>query len=84
MSKSNGGGSLDVGGSLDRSRVASIPNPEVAPKERRWRFSAAYKLRIVEEAAHFRSRGRSGRYSANRRLAAVSTSSATLGWNGKQ
>ncbi len=65
MSKLNGGGSLDVGGSLDSSRVtslssASIPDPEVAPKEGRRRFSAAYKLRIVEEASRCSEPGEIG------------------------
>ena len=65
MSKSNSADSLDVGGSLDSDRMTSlsstsIPNPEVAPKERRRRFSAAYKLRIVEEAARCSEPGEIG------------------------
>ena len=65
MSKSNGDGSVNGGGSLDSGCVTSlsstsIPDPEVMPKEGRRRFSAAYKLRIVEEAARCSETGEIG------------------------
>ena len=39
---------LDRGGGVS---PGAAPDPEVAPRARRRRFSAAYKLRVVEQAA---------------------------------
>jgi transposase len=39
---------------------ARVPEPEVLPRAKRRQFSAAYKLRIVEEADHCAERGQIG------------------------
>jgi transposase len=46
--------------SSNGSEPVARPDPEVVPKARRRRFSADYKLRIVEEADHCTERGQIG------------------------
>jgi uncharacterized cupin superfamily protein len=42
-----------------RESLASIPGPEVVPKAKRRKFSAAYKRRILEDAEQHHRDGKS-------------------------
>ena len=44
----------------ESERQAQLPEPEVLPRAKRRRFSAAYKLRILEEADRCTERGQIG------------------------
>ncbi len=44
----------------NRQAMNQEPDPQVAPKGKRWRFSAEYKLRILKEADNCTARGESG------------------------
>jgi transposase-like protein len=46
--------------SQDELNKSKIPDPEVVPRAKRRRFSAEYKLRILEEAEACRGRGQIG------------------------
>jgi transposase len=46
--------------SQDELNKSNVPDPEVVPRAKRRRFSAEYKLRILEEAEACRERGQIG------------------------
>jgi len=47
--------------SQDELNKSNAPDPEVVPRAKRRRFSAEYKLRILEEAEACSERGQIGR-----------------------
>ena len=46
--------------SQDELNKSNVPDPEVVPRAKRRRFSAEYKLRILEEAEACSERGQIG------------------------
>jgi transposase len=43
-----------------RDQLTEVPDPEMMPKAKRLKFSAEYKLRILDEADHCTERGQIG------------------------
>jgi transposase len=46
----NGAGAADDGAAAGRAAAAGVPDPELVEQAKRRRFSAEYKLRILQEA----------------------------------